>query len=31
MAGLVCRDALNRGNGLNAGLPDRQNRRTSGN
>ena len=31
MAGLVCRDVLNRGNGLNAGLLDRQNRRASGN
>ena len=28
---LVCRNALNRGNGLNASLLDRQNRRTSGN
>ena len=30
-ASLVCRNALNRGNGLNASLLDRQNRRTSGN
>ena len=30
-ASLVCRNAYNRGNGLNVSLLDRQNRRTSGN